>query len=265
MQPRAPRRSDPLTIYLFARHMLREFRWTLGLLMMAVLLLGTLYAVTPLAALGGRPPDPFAAIFSAWMALFAQTILPAERWYLELLCGVYPLLGFGLVGEGVVRIGMLILSKERGEKEWMTVTASTYRDHIVLCGLGHLGFRILNQLLATKQAVVALEKDGNARFLGDAKATGVPVLVRDMQEDQALIDAGVQHARAIIIATNDDMANLEVALDARRMNPKIRVVMRLFDQRMADKFKEAALIDEAFSPAALAAPIVAEMALKPPR
>ena len=110
--------------------------------------------------------------------------------------------------------------------------------------------------------MVALEKDGNARFLADAKATGTPVLVRDMQEDQALLDAGVQYARAIIIATNDDMANLEVALDARRMNPKIRVIMRLFDQRMADKFKEAALIDEAFSPAALAAPIVAEMALK---
>ena len=83
-----------------------------------------------------------------------------------------------------------------------------------------------------------------------------------MQEDQALLDAGVQYARAIIIATNDDMANLEVALDARRMNPKIRVIMRLFHQRMADKFKEAALIDEAFSPAALAAPLVAEMALK---
>jgi voltage-gated potassium channel Kch len=110
--------------------------------------------------------------------------------------------------------------------------------------------------------VVALEKNEHARFLGDAKATGTPVLLRDMTEDQALLDAGVIHARAIIIATNDDMANLEVALDARRMNPKIRVLMRLFDQRIADKFKEAALIDEAFSAAALAAPIVADMALK---
>jgi voltage-gated potassium channel len=243
--------------------MLREFRWTLGLLTTAVLLLGTLYAVTPHAALGGHPPDLLTAFFGGWMALFAQPILmPPERWYLELLCGIYPLLGFGLVGEGIVRIGMLILSKDRGEKEWMTVMASTYRDHVVVCGLGHLGFRILVQLLAAKEAVVAIEKDKSARFLADAKATGAPVLVRDMQEDEALLDAGVQHARSIIIATNDDMANLEVALDARRMNPKIRVIMRLFDQRMADKFKEAALIDEAFSAAALAAPIVAEMARK---
>jgi voltage-gated potassium channel len=264
MPPRARKRRDLRTNYLFARRLVHDFRWTLSLLMMAVLLLGTLYAVTPHAALGGHPPDPFTAFFGAWMALFAQPILmPPERWYLAVLCGVYPLVGFGLVGEGVVRIGLLILSKERGEKEWMIVTASTYRNHIVLCGLGHLGFRILNQLLAESVDVVALEKNATGRFLSEAKATGTPVLVRDMKEDQALVDAGVQHARAIIIATNDDMANLEVALDSKRMNPKIRVIMRLFDQRMADKFKEAALIDEAFSAAALAAPIVAGMALKP--
>src|SRR6476619_4570909 len=136
----APRRRDPRTIYLFARRLFREFRWTLALFMMAVLLLGSLYAVTPLASLGGHRPDPFAAFFSAWMALFAQTILPAERWYLEILRGVYPLLGFGVVGEGRVRMWMLILSKDRGENEWRTGMASTYRDHVVLCGLGHLGF-----------------------------------------------------------------------------------------------------------------------------
>jgi hypothetical protein len=38
--------------------------------------------------------------------------------------------------------------------------------------------------------------------------------------------------------------------------------LRLFDQQIADKLKEARLIDEAFSAAALAAPVVAEMALR---
>ncbi|NJL18652.1 MAG: hypothetical protein HC938_17335 [Nitrospira sp.] len=42
----------------------------------------------------------------------------------------------------------------------------------------------------------------------------------------------------IVIATNDDMANLEVALDARRLNPKIRVLMRLYDQQIAAKIAE---------------------------
>ena len=51
-----------------------------------------------------------------------------------------------LVGEGIVRLSMLVISKEQGERKWMKVMASTYRDHVVLCGLGHLGFRILGQL-----------------------------------------------------------------------------------------------------------------------
>jgi Trk K+ transport system NAD-binding subunit len=106
---------------------------------------------------------------------------------------------------------------------------------------------------------VALEKSAAGRFMGEAKALGIPILINDMKDDNALIEAGVPHARCIIIATDDDMANLEVALDAKRMNPEIRVVLRMFDQQIASKVKDAFTIDHAFSSAALAAPIVAAM------
>ena len=255
------RRRNIRTLLLYARAVLTEFRWTLSALAAAVLLGGLLYRLTPHAQLGGRSPSLLMSLYSAWMALFAQPVFsPPATWYLYVLCGFYPLLGFGLIGEGVVRIGFLIVSKRHGEKEWMKVKASTMRDHVVLCGLGHLGYRVLKQLLASGTEVVALEKDPDCRFLPQAKATGTPVLLRDMKDDQALMEAGVPHSRSIIIATNDDMANLEVTLDARRMNPKVRVIMRLFDQQIASKIKDAFLIDEAFSSAALAAPMVAAMA-----
>jgi Trk K+ transport system NAD-binding subunit len=262
MEPyrRAPRR-DLRTLALFVWTIVRGFKLTLTILGVALLVGTILFRITPHGAFGGKPPPLMTCAFSAWLALFAQPILsPPETWYLALLGGVYPLLGFGLVGEGVVRLGVLMLSRARGEKEWMRVMASTYRDHIVLCGLGHLGYRILGALLATEARVVCIEKQPDARFLEDAKATGVPILVRDMKEDQALLDAGIEHAHTVIIATNDDMANIEVALDSRRFNPRIRVIMRLFDQQIADKVKDAFLIEEAFSSAALAAPIVAAMA-----
>src|SRR6202011_5071682 len=102
----------------------------------------------------------------------------------------------------VVRLALLMVSKRQGEKEWMRVMASTYRDHIVLCGLGHLGYRVLEQLVSIGLPVVVLEKHGNSRHLTHAKELGVAVLIRDMKEDQALIDAGIKHARAVIIATN---------------------------------------------------------------
>jgi Trk K+ transport system NAD-binding subunit len=57
------------------------------------------------------------------------------------------------------------------------------------------------------------------------------------------------------------MANLEVALDSRRLNPDIRVVMGLFDQSIASKISNAFLVDVAFSASTLAAPMVVAMSL----
>lgn len=255
-------RRDLLTPILYVLVILRKFRWTLLLLFVAVVLGGALFATTPHAALGGRPPQPLHAFLAAWLALFGEQVFsPPATWQLAVLAAVYPLLGFGLIGEGIVRVGMLIVARDRKEKEWMMVQASTYRDHVILCGLGNLGFRILSQLVERGTPAVAIERNGAARFVADAMATGTPVLIRDMKEDQALLDAGIRHASVIIIASNDDLANLEVALDARRMNPSIRVVVRMFDQQIADKFKQAAIFDEAFSSTALAAPVVVDLAL----
>jgi voltage-gated potassium channel len=262
MTPRRYRRRDLRTPVLYVYTLLHEFRWTLYFLTFFVALGGFLYSITPHRELNGMPPPLELCLLAAWLAMFAQPMFTPETWYLLLLCGVYPLLGFGLIGEGIVRIGMLIVSRKLGEKEWMMVKASTYRDHIVICGIGHLGYRILMQLLNDGAHVVAIEKDPLGRFVNDVKATGTPVLIRDMKEDQALVDAGVAEAKVIVIASDNDLANLEVALDARRLNPTIRVVLRMFDQQMADKFKDVKLIDEAFSSAALAAPVVAKMALR---
>jgi hypothetical protein len=246
----------------YAAVLVREFRVSLVILTTLVLVGGFLYAAAPPDAFADPPPRfvgwPFLA---AWMCLFAQPIVQTRVFSLGLVQGIFPLFGFGLIGEGIVRFGMLMFSRRLGEKEWMTVMASTFREHVIVCGLGHLGYRILGQLLARGESMVAIERNPACPFLGAAKESGVPVLQKDMRDDQTLREAGIEHARVVVVASDDDLANIEVALDARRMNPKIRILLRLFDQRIADKFKEAGIIDEAFSSAALAAPVVADMVL----
>lgn len=256
----ASRRYSRCVGWLYFRAMVREFRWTLLALALAVLLGALIYAPAVPQTTPGCP-RMLRALYCAWMALLGEPAIGPDEWYLALLNGVYPLVGFVLIGEGIVHLALLMISRRQGEKEWMRVMASTYRDHIVLCGIGHLGFRVLEHLAASGLEVVVIEKDAQGRFVPGAKALGVPVLIRDMKEDQSLIDAGVAEARVIIIATDDDMANLEVALDARRLNPKIRVVMRLFDQQIAAKISGALMVDAAFSAAALAAPLVSALAL----
>jgi voltage-gated potassium channel len=260
--PTQRRRRGWRALGLYVRAIVYEFRWTLLLVASAVLFGAILFAITPEPALNGARPSFDVALFGAWMALLSQPIMtPPPTWYLTAVDAIYPLIGVVLIGEGVVRVGLLIVSRQRGEKEWMRVMASTYRDHVVLCGAGRLGFRVLEQLLEQRREVVIIEKNPEARHLSAARATGVPVLVRDMTDDEALIQAGVPYASAIVIATNDDIANLEVATDARRMNPSIRVLLRMYDQAVAAKLSGVFGVDVAFSASALAATAVAGMTL----
>ncbi len=260
--PRPPRRARAGASLLYARVLLREFRVTLLTATLAVLAGAILFGITPHATLGGRAPGFELALYAAWMALFGEPVMGAPgTWYLTLVGAFYPLLGFALIGEGIVHFGLLMVSRRRGEKEWMRVMASTYRDHVVLCGIGRLGFRVLEQLLTQHSDVVVIEKDASARFLGSARALGVPVLVRDMTDDAALIEAGVPYARAIVLATNDDVGNLEAATDARRLNPSVRICLRMYDQHVAAKLAGVFGVDAAFSASALAAPAVAGMTL----
>jgi voltage-gated potassium channel len=249
------------TTVLYFLAIVREFRWTL-IALIVVLLFGASLYLTSATDLEGRRRTLDVALYATWMAMLAQPVKsPPDAWYLRLLCGSYPLIGFILVGEGVVRLAMLMVSKRQGEKEWMKVMASTYRDHAVVCGVGRLGVRVIEQLMAAATPVVAIERHEDGRFLPQARKAGVPIIIGDMKDDQTLIAAGVPHAKVVIIATNDDIANLEVALDSRRLNPKIRVVMRLFEQSIAQKISNAFLVDVAFSDSMLAAPMVTAMSL----
>ncbi len=258
---RRPRRRSPRVLLLYVAALLNEFRWSLLGLLAAIVLGSILFEM---ANIDGGRLSIFMSMYAAWMALLAQQVYsPPPTWYLTLLCGVYPLLGAIIIGEGVIRLALLMVSRRRGEKEWTRVMVSTYREHIIVCGLGHLGIRVIEQLLAAGQSIVCLEQHRNARFVSRAQELKVPVVIRDMKEDQALIDCGIEHARAIVISTRDPIANIEVAMDAKRMNPSIRVVMRAFDEQIAQKISDAMDVEVAFSSSTLAAPMVAAMALGP--
>lgn len=259
-RPRRHRRSVAVfALYVLA--LMREFRWTLAAMAVAVAVGTLVFALTPV---GGQRPSWATSLYGGWMALLAQPLYnPPPTAWIAVLCALYPLVGAIVIGEGVVRLALLMMSRRRGEKEWVRVMVSTFRDHVVVCGLGHLGVRVVEQLVAGGVDVVALERRKAGRFVSRATELNVPVVFGDMKADQTLIDAGIRHARAIVIATNDAMSNLEVALDAKRMNPDVRVVMRMFDEQVAGKISGAMNVDVAFSTSTLAAGVVAAMALQP--
>ena len=132
--------------------------------------------------------------------------------------------------------------------------------HVIVCGLGHVGFRIVSLLvrLGLRGAVITRETSDDRH---SAIAPHFRVILGDAREDRLLVEAGIQRATAILAVTDDDLANVSVALDARRLNPKITIVARVFDQRLATRLEESVEIDRVLSASALAAPAFVAAAL----
>lgn len=135
------------------------------------------------------------------------------------------------------------------------------RDHVIVCGLGTIGYRVVTQLHQLGVPVVAAEKNEDTRGIPEMRRGGVHVLIADTRSPDTLQALNAAQARCVVISTDDDAANLETALNARALNPKIRVVLRLFDADLASRVERAFNIHISRSVSALAGPRFAASAI----
>jgi Trk K+ transport system NAD-binding subunit len=210
---------------------------------------------------GGRLSYP-EALYAVFSMLFFESVVPLPHGALQIIFFVVPILGLSIVAEGIIRFNVLLLDKNNPSGEWTVALASTYSGHIIVCGLGHVGYRVVQQLLSFGQEVIAVEKNPQADFAGSVQESGVLVIQGDASKLDVLDKAGVERAQAIVLATNDAMMNLSIALDACELNPDIRVVLRMFDADLAKKIEQGFGIRVALSASAIAAPAFATAALR---
>jgi voltage-gated potassium channel len=243
------------------RVLFREFRVSLllfaGVLLAGAIILEGLY-VSPRTGQGLSFSEALHAVFT--LIFFETNIDFPDVWYLQLFFFVVPLVGLGVIAQGVVRFGVTLFGRRTGRREWQVALASTCRNHIVVCGLGRDGSRVVEQLLKFDEEVVGIERNPEGQFVEPVREIGVPVIIGDAQRKETLVEAGVERACAIVICTEDDLANLAIALEARELKSDIRVVMRMFDGELARKVEKGFDIHAAFSTSALAAPALAAAA-----
>jgi Trk K+ transport system NAD-binding subunit len=246
----------------YLRALLRRFRTTL---VMAVLLFGMGPLLFHWRYVGpqGERVQMGEALHHVYFLLYGQPSLAyVDDWVVELLNLVIPPVGIVLLADGLVRFAYLFFAKHRRDKEWFEVIAETLKGHVVVCGAGRVGYRVVVQLRALGKDVVVVEKREEAAFVSVLRDEKVPLLIDDIRSPQCLPRTNVRTAAAIVCATDDDLANLNIALDARRMNPDIRVVIRLFDDDLVAKVRDT-FKAEALSSSSLAAPAMALSALDP--
>ncbi len=88
-------------------------------------------------------------------------------------------------------------------------------DHVIVAGLGSIGYRVALGLRARGVPVVAVEASDDGRFVSPVRAAGIPVYIGDARHREVLEDLRLGEARAVVAATSDDLVNLAVALNAR--------------------------------------------------
>ena len=111
------------------------------------------------------------------------------------------------------------------------------KDHVIVCGYGIVGERVVDILLEHKVNVVVIEMDHKkVEILRDR---GIPVVEGDATTSKALKEAGIADAKAIAIAMDDDAKNLFATITAKSLNENIIIATRANDELFETKLIDA--------------------------
>ncbi len=239
--------------------LLREFRGPLLIFAFAIFGGGALYFLV-----SNSVGEPVQNLAEAIYLVLTMTFLQANadfphHVFLEIFYFVMPLIGIGTLAQGLTDFGILLFNRRARSKEWEIAVASTLNKHHILVGLGHLGFRVVQELHEMGEQVAVVELDPKADLAAAVQRLGVPVVSGDATREATLTDAGVKNAKSIILCIQDDAINLKIALKARSLNPKIEVVIRIFDDEFATELQNQFGFN-ALSGTAIAAPAFAASA-----
>jgi Trk K+ transport system NAD-binding subunit len=127
------------------------------------------------------------------------------------------------------------------------------RDHVVVCGAGRIGGAVVDLLLRVRKRVVVVDSSPDPYLMRLARKNAIDLLTGDATHEEVLELCNIRHASAVVVLTNNDPGNLEIALGARALRPDARLVVRMENRTFAQATEELFGI-ATFSPAALSAP-----------
>ncbi|MFG2514717.1 NAD-binding protein [Streptomyces sp. NPDC048584] len=124
-----------------------------------------------------------------------------------------------------------------------------YREQVVLV-VPPAGHRVREPMVGRARAVSAALLDRvvtavnrNSGGSDDTLAPGERIVEAAEPSEAVLAEVGVDRAAALALVYDDDETNIRAALTARRLNPRLRLVLRLYNRRLGQHIEE--LLDQA--------------------
>ncbi|MDP9193859.1 MAG: cation:proton antiporter [Acidobacteriota bacterium] len=114
----------------------------------------------------------------------------------------------------------------------MTVNQELLTGHVVLVGYGRVGRRIADALIEGRIPFVVAEQ--NRELVERLRERQIPAVSGDASDPAVLIQAHVQRANMLVIATPDTFGVRKMAEVARMLRPAIEIVVRTHSDEEAD-------------------------------
>ncbi|ELR98388.1 potassium channel protein [Gloeocapsa sp. PCC 73106] len=152
--------------------------------------------------------------------------IPSIPWWLQLFALILTVMGTAFVGVLYALLTeSLLSSKFEFIKSRPPVPQS---DHIVIIGLGRIGRKVASLLQEFNQSVVGVSfsLDFDRTILPE-----MPLIVGNLND--ALAKVNLETAKSVVVTTDDEMLNLEIALMAKSVNPKTYLVIRTYGQDLS--------------------------------
>jgi hypothetical protein len=151
---------------------------------------------------------------------------PDSFWVLYSFWGQCVLFGI------IISIFLLEAFERYNPQEGCRMLAKEMQNHVIIVGYTHLGMRIVEHLRRWKQPYVLIDKDAAA--VDDLIRDGEPIIVDDARQESSLSDAGIEHAKLLIVTSNNIETALLVTKRARDRNKKTHIIVRCY----LDEFTE---------------------------
>lgn len=177
--------------------------WLKTLYVTSVMLLGSYDIV--FGALSPSDPTPL------WMRLMNLSYMLAGTASIAVL--------YALLTESLLAAKFQLLSKRPPIPQ---------QDHVVLVGLDRVGRQVATFLQQLKQPLVGVSNVA----LEPSVLPQMPLMVSDLTN--TLTKVNLATAKSVVVATDDEMANLEIGLMAHAANPDRALVIRTFDPRFSN-------------------------------
>jgi voltage-gated potassium channel len=135
------------------------------------------------------------------------------------------------------------------------------KDHYIVCGYGRIGKVICQILHENRRPFVVIEN--NPVEVANLTGEGFFVVVGNSSDEETLLKASVDKAKALIAVVSSDADNVYIILSAKELNPGLFVLARSSGEKNAETKMLRAGADKVISPYYIGACRMAQLVVRP--